>query len=295
MRVFAAVDLSKLPRPSVLAPFTYEAILADLYAELAARAPDLAASVLPSDPVAKVLDILAYREFLKRQEMREGSLAVMLAYATGVDLDQVAANMHVSRQLIEPGNPATTPPRPAVWESDERLRERAQLAFEGLSVAGPIGAYVFHAKSADPRVADVSVMSPSPGLVRVHILASDGDGTAPPDLLARVAAVLNDDDVRPLTDRVEVRGGTRNDYVVRAALELYQGPDATVVIQAALDAVRLFTIGQRRLGEPVTLDGLYKALRADGVRKVNLLSPGASIEPGPDAYGHCTSIQVEGV
>lgn len=288
-----AIDLSKLPKPSVLAPFTYEGILAACLAELTARAPELTASLLPSDPIMKVVQILAYREFLKRQEVRERSLGLMLAFAEKEDLDQIAARLNTFRQLVAAGDPTANPPRPDVWETDERLRERAQLAYERLSVAGPAGAYIAHSKDADPRVKDVAVISPSPGLVRVVILSTDGDGTAATDLLARVTAALNSDDVRPLTDRVEVQSGTRVDYAVHANLELYQGPDATVVRETAFVKVQAFVRAQRRLGEPVTLDGLYAALRVDGVREVTLLAPVAPIKPGPDAYGHCTSLRVE--
>jgi phage-related baseplate assembly protein len=55
----------------------------------------------------------------------------------------------------------------------------AQQAFEGLSVAGPVGAYEYHGRSADGRVADVSVESPSPACVTITVLSREGDGTAP--------------------------------------------------------------------------------------------------------------------
>ena len=54
---------------------------------------------------------------------------------------------------------------PAVMEDDDSLRERAQMAWEGLSSAGARNAYIFHARSASGRVADASVHSPA-GSVR---------------------------------------------------------------------------------------------------------------------------------
>ncbi len=44
-----------------------------------------------------------------------------------------------------------------------------------MSVAGPVGAYEYHALSSDGRVADASAFSPSPAEVVVTILARDGD------------------------------------------------------------------------------------------------------------------------
>ena len=63
-------------------------------------------------------------------------------------------------------------------ESDPDFRRRIQLAPEGFSVAGPEGAYIFHALSADPGVLDACATSPSPGEVVVTVLARAGDGTA---------------------------------------------------------------------------------------------------------------------
>lgn len=90
----------------------------------------------------------------------------------------------------------TIPPTPAVMESDTDLRLRTQQAFEGLSVAGPVGAYEYHGRSADGRVADVSVASPSPACVTITVLSREGDGTASPELLAIVDKALNAEDVR---------------------------------------------------------------------------------------------------
>ncbi|WP_204322984.1 baseplate J/gp47 family protein, partial [Streptococcus pneumoniae] len=98
----------------------------------------------------------------------------MLAYASGSDLDVIAANYNVKRQVIQEANNNVTPKIPEILEDDTSLRLRTQLAFEGLSVAGPRSAYIFHALSAHPDVADVSVVSPQPANVTVTILSRNG-------------------------------------------------------------------------------------------------------------------------
>jgi phage-related baseplate assembly protein len=45
--------------------------------------------------------------------------------------------------------------------------------------------------------------------VVIAILSSDGDGTASAELMATVQAAVNDEDTRPLGDRVTVQ---RRDY-----------------------------------------------------------------------------------
>lgn len=292
MSRYDIVDLSKLPSPAVVEALDYETILADLKARLSALAPEITATLVESDPLTKFLELLAYQILMLRQRVNDSARAIMLAHATGTDLDHLAALLHVARQVVSPGDPSAIPPVPPVYEDDARLRARAQLAMEGLSTAGPSGAYIFHGLSADPRVADIAVASPTPGVVVVTVLSSDGDGVAAADLLAAVTAALTAEDVRPLTDQVTVQAATPILYAVDATLDLYQGPDAEVVRAASATSVAAFALKQRRLGEPVTLDGLYAALRVEGVRKVTLAEPAAAIEPAADAYAHCTAITV---
>ncbi|WP_449649131.1 phage tail tape measure protein [Rahnella aceris] len=204
----ATIDLSQLPAPDVVEVLDYEILLAERKATLVSLYPeDQQAAIartltLESEPIVKLLEENAYREVILRQRVNEAAQAVMLAYATGADLDNIAATFSVERLTITPADDDSVPAVAAVMESDADLRVRAQQAFEGLSVAGPVGAYEYHGRSADGRVADISVTSPSPACVTISVLAQTGDGTAPDDLLAVVQAALNDENVRPVADRV---------------------------------------------------------------------------------------------
>jgi len=234
MSGYSAIDLSLLPVPDVVETLDYEVILAAMKADLAARAPDLAAVLaLESEPLVKLLEVCAYREVLIRARVNDAAQAVTLARATGTDLDNLAALFGVARLVISPGNPSAVPPVAPTLESDADLRRRAQLALEGFSTAGPEGAYVFHALSADADVLDVSATSPSAGDVLVTVLSRTGSGTAPAPLLATVQAALNADDVRPLCDNVVVQSAAIVSYAITATLYFYPGPDSAVVMAAA--------------------------------------------------------------
>jgi phage-related baseplate assembly protein len=100
-----------------------------------------------SDPAVKVLEVVAYREMLIRQQFNERARQVMLAYATGSNLDQLGALLDVGR---------------LAGEADTAYRARIQLAPEAFSVAGPASAYRFYALSAAPTIADASVPRPGP-------------------------------------------------------------------------------------------------------------------------------------
>lgn len=288
-----AIDLSQLPAPTIIEALDYETILADMRAQLLALSPNLADAVgLESEPLVKLLQVCAYRELILRQRVNEAAKGVMLSFAEKEDLDQLAANYEVERHLLDPGDPNAIPPVPPTWESDESLRRRVQLSFEGFSTAGPSGAYVFHALAADARVEDASVVSPNPGEVLVSVLSREGDGTAPADLLAAVDAKLNADSIRPLTDQVTVQSATIVPYAIDATITLYPGPDEAVVLQAAIDAAEAYVARNRRIGRDVTLSGIYAALHQEGVQNVELTTPAATIAIADTEAAHCTGITV---
>lgn len=288
---FTVVNLSQLPAPNVVEPLDFETILAAMIADLQERDSTFTALV-ESDPAYKILEVCAYRELLMRQRVNESAKAIMLAYATGADLDQLGANVGVQRQVITPADETTVPPTPAVMESDEDFRARIQLSPEGYTTAGSEGSYVFHGLGADADVKDIQAISPEPGKVTVYVLSRTGDGTAPQSTLDAVTVTLNGETIRPMTDEVTVLSANIVNYTVTAELTLLPGPDATVVLQSAIDAVTAFVESQRRIGYDVTLSGLYHALHQPGVQNVNLTSPISSLVLGDGQASYCTEINV---
>ena len=291
---FTAVDLSKLPFPDAVEVLDFETILSEMLADYQSRDPAYSALV-ESDPAYKVLEVAAFRELLLRQRVNEAIKAVTLAYANDADLDQIAARYNVERLLIDAGNPDATPPVPPTYESNDSLRRRVQLSFEGFSTAGPEGAYVFHSLGSDARVLDADARSPVPGQVVVAVLSRVGSGVAPSDLLAAVNAALSDEDVRPLTDQVLVESAAIVNYAIIAQLTLYPGPDAAVVLNAANAAAVAYAETNHRLGRDVTLSGLYAALHQEGVQNVLLTSPPASIAVARNQASYCTGITITSV
>lgn len=286
---FTAIDLSRVPAPQVVETLDVEQILAEMLDDLLARHPEFSA-LLESDPAIKLLEVAAYRELLLRQRINEAAQAVMLPYALGTDLDNLGALFGVERLVIDEGDPTAIPPVAAQYESDSDLRYRIQLSLEGLSTAGPEGAYIYHALSASGLVLDASAISPAPGQVLVTILARAGNGIATPELQATVYAAINAESVRPLTDYVQVQSATINEYAIEATLYFYSGPDREVVMANAQAAAESYAEAQHRLGRDVTLSGIYAALHQPGVQRVELSSPAASIVVGREAATFCTGI-----
>lgn len=284
-----AIDLSRLPPPDVVQVLDYESILAELMADLAAQLPDFAA-FLESDPAIKILQIVAFRELLLRQRVNDASRAVLVAYAAGADLDQIAALFGVVRLVLVPANPQTG--SPAVLEADDAMRQRVLLAPDSYSVAGPRAAYIFHALSADGAVLDASATSPAPGEVVVYVLTSAGDGTAPPELLALVEAAVGGDDVRPLTDEVTVQSAEILPFDIDAGLTLYPGPDANLIRDTALAGLAAMLADNRRIGRDISRSAIFAALHVAGVQNVTLTSPAADVVADETQAAHAQSITV---
>ncbi|EBD4887131.1 baseplate assembly protein [Salmonella enterica] len=294
----ATVDLSLLPVPDVVEELDYETILAERIATLISLYPEdqqeavARTLALESEPVVKMLQENAYREVIWRQRVNEAARAVMLAYAIDSDLDNIGANFNVERLVVTPADDTTIPPTPAEMELDADYRLRIQQAFEGMSVAGSTGAYEFHGRSADGRVADISVISPSPACVTISVLSRENNGAASDELLSIVRNALNGEDVRPVADRVTVQSAQIVDYQISATLFIYPGPESEPVRAAAEAKLKTYISAQHRLGRDIRLSAIYAALHVEGVQRVELTAPVADIVLDKTQASFCTDYQI---
>ncbi|SMC24235.1 Phage-related baseplate assembly protein [Andreprevotia lacus DSM 23236] len=291
-------NFSRLPPPDVVEEIRYEVIYADLKALFLSLVPaeqrtEVARTLeLETEPVAILLQVSAYQEMIWRQRVNEAARAVMLAQAYGADLDQLAANNKTQRLVVTPADPSTVPPTPAVMESDESLRVRAQEAFERLSVAGPRAAYAGYARAADGRISDVSVVSPNPCEVVVTVLSLQGNGSAPADLLANVSAALSAEDVRPISDLVTVQSAVIVDYSIAVRLWLFPGPESEPILAAVRQRLAAYADEQRRLGRDIRRSAITGVAYVPGVQRIEVDSPAADLVISPVQSSRCTSMAV---
>lgn len=290
------INLSQLPAPDVVETLDYEAILHELLSDFQAIYTDYSA-LLESDPAYKLLEVAAYRELLIRQRINEAARSVMVAYASGADLDNLAALIGLKRKVIQEADPKSEPPKKRLLESDDVLRQRIILGPEGFSTAGPKGAYRFHALAASDKVKDVYVTGheDEPGAVYVTVQSYDGDGTPDGDTLQSVEAVLNDEDIRPLTDKVIVKPVEPIHYNIEADITFYSGPDQQVVLKEAENRIKQYVKEHHYLGHDITESGILAALHVPGVQQVVLKSPDKAklnilkVEGNQVAYCHLGS------
>jgi len=96
-------------------------------------------------------------------------------------------------------------------EDDERYRERIWLSRERRTTAGSKLMYEFYAKSEDVRVKEVNIANGGAGIVKVCYHADE-------DITDNVANYLNSEEIRPLTDKVEVEKAEVREVLIDAVL-----------------------------------------------------------------------------
>jgi phage-related baseplate assembly protein len=282
------IDLTAIEPPDVVETLDFEEIYQELIEHYKGIYPDWTAA-LESDPVVKLLELVAYRELRLRARVNDAARSVMLAFSTGTTLEHLAALFGIKRLAIKPTDPEGGD---ELKEKDDDLRSRTQLAPQGYSVAGPEGAYRSHALNADGRVLSVSVISPAPCEIVVTILSREGDGTASDELVGIVTKALRADDVRPLAEKVTVRGAEIIRYRIRATLKFFAGPDRSVVLAESRKRVQQYADDMHRMDMEVTPDGLYAAIRVPGVQKVILETPPDGIKVTKQQASFCTGIEL---
>lgn len=275
-----SIDLSGLPPPDIIAQPTFEVRLAAKLAGLIAAYPAFSALV-ESDPAMKLLESDTYDEMVLTAAMNDAAKGMLLAFATGPQLDHIAALFEVTR---------------LTGESDTALRQRVQLAPHSFSVAGPELAYVYWARTADADVADATATSPSPGQVTVTLLsASAADGVPAADVVSAVQAVLNGP-VRPLTDLVTVQAPTVLNYSIAAQLWIFAGPDEDLILTTAQESLSAYLASARKLGRDISPSAIIAALHVANVQRVVLSSPAApvAIDDGQLAHPDTVSVTIAG-
>ena len=270
-----APELAGLPTPQVLETLRFETVFDALLRDFQVRYPQYSA-LLASDPAIKLIEVAAYRELLLRARINEAARANLLAFAVGHDLEHLGAFYGVTR---------------LPQEQDDPLRRRIRARIMGFANAGGAAHYRYWALSASPEVADVAVDSPGPGRVRISVLPTGHSDTVPKALLETVRATVLRDDVRVLTDTVEVVPVSLVPVTVTAQIWLY--PDTPLAVFEALAPRLTRELAQAAvLGWDLTQSWLIGQLQQPGVHKVALSEPATDIRIHSTQAVRLTDVQL---
>lgn len=159
-------------------------------------------------------------------------------------------------------------------ESDDDFTRRIYNAPGGYSVAGPEKAYIYHTLAARSDIGDVLVTTPSACNIKIYVLLQDG--SIPSEtILNEIKEYLNAEEIRPLTDNVEVVAPLETDYSIDVDYYIDQDDSALAVsIQAAVNkAVDEYKVWQRKLGRDINPSELTYRMVQAGAKRVQVRNP----------------------
>lgn len=183
-------------------------------------------------------------------------------------------------------------------EDDEAYAQRVRLAPDAFSVAGPMGAYVFHCRSFSSELIDVMVygLNEKPGYVFIHPLLKGGK-IPEPSFLESLSTYLSADTIRPLTDYIEVSAPKAIEYTIKFKWylnikDIDNQQAITLKVKEAAENYRLWQ--QSQIGRNINPDELTKMVKEAGAERLEIESP-VFRKVNKDEVAQCLnqSVQIE--
>lgn len=179
-------------------------------------------------------------------------------------------------------------------EDDDNFSDRIYLAPASYSVAGPEDAYKYFVKESNASITDVSVTSPSGGVVDIRFILEGG--TLPTDdLIEDVKEYVSAADKRPLTDKVEVAAPDTVEYEINVE---YWIPEAKKSIAASVQeevekAINEYISWQNStIGRDINPSELIYKMISAGAKRVEVRSP-AYQDIGDTEIAQISNLSVE--
>ena len=260
------INIAALPKPGVLQELDFEVILAQNEADFKKLVPDW--EKLEGDVFALLLEAFAYRELYLRAEINRLAQAFFLSTTTGASLDNYATFYNVERFENE---------------SDEDFKMRILLSMADKSTAGSEETYKSFTFKADERVEDVVVLNGGAGVVEVYYFSTQTDDA----IDANIEAMLNKKDVRPLTDKVEVKKAVQIPFEIEAELRVLPNQETSSIYANALKSLESGLKSLQKIGVDITLSEINDFLKVDGVKEVVIAKPTANVVVNPNEIGVC--------
>lgn len=169
---------------------------------------------------------------------------------------------------------------PYTEDGDNKYRERIRLSPASLSTAGPESAYRYFALSADPEIVDVAIVCPEnePNTVNLYPLMIGGE--LPDEATLQKVLDALADDVRPMTDKVQVLSPEVVTYSVEIKYYCTKDNEAATIqtIEGDGGAIDQYNEWQTAaLGRSINPDQLRRFILAPtngtGALRVEVVSP----------------------
>lgn len=164
-------------------------------------------------------------------------------------------------------------------ETDDAYRERIRTNSAALSTAGPANTYKYWAMTADPLVADADISSPSPGVVMIKPICTGGELPSQ-DVLEKVLELCSRDDIRVLTDYVQVSAPDVQEYDIALTYYTTASDESETIetVEGTGGAIEQYIVWQGgALGRDINPDTLRKYILSPesgtGAYRVDISAP----------------------
>ena len=175
----------------------------------------------------------------------------------------------------------------------QNMAERVYLAPSSYSTAGPDDAYEYWVKESNPDIGDVKITSPTPGVVDIRFVMSDG--SIPDDIVvAAVEEAVNQRGRRPLTDSVRIKKPIPEGYSIDLTyfINASDSAAATAIREQVENAVEEYRVWQdSKVGRDINPDELIARINAAGAKRTVVRSPVFQVI-GETAKAQCTSSNI---
>lgn len=277
------IDVSALPAPEAIKGLDYEAIVAARKASIVARFEDAGifydVEDLETDPAMILQQEDAYRELLDKGAINDAVRAVLPAFATKNNLENIAARANVAR---------------AEGDTDAVLLKKYLNSF-ARPACGSAQGFIYDTLVAWPQAHDIRPLGPAFHKRRGRseiVLLAPGGVTTPRDIVSTVRTALLAEDVAPLTDDVVVRAAVVRSWSIEARLFIPRGPDPQLIKEQAALAATAWAARRYFIGGRVDASLIPGLLAVPNVVRVEMKAPMVDVPTAADAAPWLASIKL---
>lgn len=159
--------------------------------------------------------------------------------------------------------------------TDDEFYDLLLMGQDAYTSAGARGAYEYYARKVSTEIRDIVVNSPEPCVVHIYAVMDDGS-LASSEIKAKILEACNDEDIRPLTDKVSVEDAEEVEYDI--TMTYYLSRDSTesaATIEANVEAaVDNFIAWQNaKIGRDINPSKLNQMVVEAGAKRTMITSP----------------------
>ncbi len=160
-------------------------------------------------------------------------------------------------------------------ESDENLAKRIYFAPSSWSTAGPDDAYRYWVQTFNSDISDVRIESDTPGEVDIYFIFKGGQ-LPEETIIEELSRYLQNEEIRPLTDKVIVRAPDVEKYKINLVYYINKSDQAktSLIHEQVQAAIQEYVTWQKeKIGRDINPDQLRKMLISAGVKRLEIRSP----------------------